>query len=91
MSSVLSAIYCVHMFRIELIFLFSREVMNRFQGLPFMRGRGGQAPGGAVQMQQSSHVQQDPNFGSQHTYIPPGDKAPPVQYPPPQQPYPAGQ
>ncbi|XP_071514894.1 uncharacterized protein [Panulirus ornatus] len=67
-----------------------KEVMHRFQGLPFMRGRGAQAPGGAMQMQQSPHTQQDPSFGSQHTYIPPGDQAPPGQYPPPQQPYPAG-
>ncbi|XP_045612668.1 calcium-binding protein P isoform X4 [Procambarus clarkii] len=66
-----------------------KEVMNRFQGLPFMRGGGAQAPGGAVQMQQSAYVQQDPNFGAQHTYIPPGTEVQPGQYPP-QQPYPAG-
>lgn len=67
--------------------------MNRFQGLPFMRG-GGQAAGGAVQMQQQSvPVQQDPNFASQHTYIPPGGEQapPPGPYPPSEQPYPAGQ
>lgn len=71
--------------------------MNRFQGLPFMPGGRQQAtPGGVVQMQQSPVVQQDPNFSTQHTYIPPDGQVPPAgppaQYPPPQQPYPpAGQ
>lgn len=58
--------------------------MNRFQGLPFMNRGQQSAPGGAVPMQ-SSMVQQDPNFSSQHTYVPPNSQEPPPgqQYPPP--------
>lgn len=61
----------------------SRQVMNRFQGLPFMNRPGQQSvPGGAVPME-SSVVQQGPNFSSQHTYVPPGGQEPlPDQYPP---------
>ncbi|XP_037796660.1 calcium-binding protein P-like isoform X4 [Penaeus monodon] len=65
-----------------------KQVMNRFQGLPFMRG--GQAGGQGPVALQSQPVQQDPNFGSQHTYVPPGQPVPQGQYPPPQQPYPTG-
>ncbi|XP_045112756.1 DNA-directed RNA polymerase II subunit RPB1-like isoform X3 [Portunus trituberculatus] len=71
-----------------------KQVMNRFQGLPFMNRGQQAAPGGAVPMQ-STMVQQDPNFSSQHTYVPPdAQQPPPGQYPPPagggppMQPYP---
>ncbi|XP_042863850.1 calcium-binding protein P-like isoform X3 [Penaeus japonicus] len=66
----------------------NKQVTNMFQGLPFMRG--GRAAGQGPVALQSQPVQQDPNFGSQHTYVPPGQPVPPGQYPPPQQPYPTG-
>ncbi|XP_050721976.1 calcium-binding protein P-like isoform X2 [Eriocheir sinensis] len=60
-----------------------KQVMSRFQGLPFMNRGQQAAPGGAVPMQ-SAMIQQDPNFSSQHTYVPPNSQQPPPdQYPPP--------
>ena len=61
--------------------------MGKFQGLPFMKGRGGAgggAPPGSYPMQ-SGPQQHDPNFSSQHTYIPPDQSG---GMPPGAQPYP---